>query len=526
MPGENRLQSEQHKLMHQSKRGIIQVIFGRSMLIALLLVIQFGVLFTALFSLSHYVPYLFGGVLVLTAVMELYILNTRGNPTVKLSWCIVVAVLPAFGALLYLYVQIDLGHRLEQKLIGHTVNESLTYVPEQPELMEKLRREDKDLYNLAHYIRANAGTPVGENTDVRYFPLGEDKFAEMLVQLEQAQRFIFMEYFAVGEGYMWNSILEILARKAGQGVEVRVMYDGTSALVSLPYNYPRELEKLGIRCKMFSPLRPFVSTHYNNRDHRKILVIDGHTAFTGGVNLEDRYINKEQVYGHWKDTAVMVKGDAARSFTLLFLQMWNATEKERVYEPYLQPVNYRSTGGGYVIPYGDGPMDTENVGEMVYLNILNQAKDYVYIMTPYLILDNEMVTSLRFAAKRGVDVRLILPHIPDKKYAFVLAKSHYKELIEAGVRIYEYTPGFLHAKVFLSDDRHGVVGTINLDFRSLYLHFECAAYLYRVPAMQDILTDFRDTLEKSQEITMEDVRKQGPLTKLSGAILKAAAPLM
>lgn len=523
---ESKQPSERARILRESKRGVVHVVFGRSMVIVLLLLLQIYILFGAFVSLSHYIPYLFGSILVFTAVMLLYILNKEGNPTVKLTWCIVIAVLPAFGAMLYFYVRFDLGHRLEQRLIETTVKESACYVPDQSELMERIRQQDRELYSMAYYMRRSAGAAVCENTDVQYFSVGEDKFSQMLVQMEKAERFIFLEYFAIAKGEMWSQILEILARKASQGVEVRVMYDGTSSIVALPYNYPRELETLGIQCKMFSPLRPLVSTHYNNRDHRKILVIDGHTAFTGGVNLDDRYINRQEAFGHWKDTAVMLKGDAARNFTLLFLQMWNANEKERIYEPYLQPVDYKSSGSGFVIPYGDSPMDRENVGEMVYLNILNQAKDYVYIMTPYLILDHEMVTALRFAAKRGVDVRLILPHIPDKKYAFVLAKTHYRELIEAGVKIYEYTPGFVHAKVFLSDDRHGVVGTINLDFRSLYLHFECAAYLYKVSALADIKADFNETMEKSQQITMEDVHKQGIITKLAGAILKVAAPLM
>ena len=304
------------------------------------------------------------------------------------------------------------------------------------------------------------------------------------------------------------------------------MYDGTCALALLPYGYPKQLEKMGIRCKMFSPIRPMVSTHYNNRDHRKILVIDGVTGFTGGINIADRYINREQVYGHWKDTAVMLQGEAVHSLTLMFLQMWNSTERKRDYAPYLKAEMSHVEAEGYVLPYGDSPLDNENIGEMVYLHMLNQAKDYVYIMTPYLILDNEMVTALRFAARRGVDVRLVLPHIPDKKYAFLLAKSHYAELIEAGVRIYEYTPGFVHAKVFLSDDYHAVVGTINLDYRSLYLHFECAAYLYRVKALREIRRDFFETMAVSQEITMKDVKQQGFFTRLGAMLLKAAAPLM
>ena len=518
---------ENSKLVKEGKQGVWHMIFGRSMVIIFLLLVQIFLLFALFYRFARYVPYYVGTTLVFTAVMLIYVLNTRGNPAVKLSWTILIAVMPVFGALLYVYVRHDIGHRVEQRVLQDTIAESAPHIPDQSAVMDRLRTEDKDLYNLASYTLKNGGYPAYDHTAVRYFPLGEDKFAEMTKQLEQAEKFIFLEYFIIGRGYMWDTILDILKRKARQGVEVRLLYDGTCAISSLPYSYPKELEQEGIRCKMFSPIRPLVSTHYNNRDHRKILVIDGHTAFTGGVNLEDRYINREEVYGHWKDTAIMVQGEAARSFTLMFLQMWNATERQRVYAPYLTaPVPRFENDGGYVIPYGDSPLDDENVGEMVYLNMLHQARDYVYIMTPYLILDNEMVTALRFAAKRGVDVRIILPHIPDKKYAFTLAKTHYAELTEAGVKLYEYTPGFVHAKVFLRDGCEAVVGTINLDYRSLYLHFECGAYLSRVPALADIRADFENTLSRCHEVTPEEAKHLPLTTKLAGALLKVAAPLM
>lgn len=523
----SRSPNQYHKLKEKGKRGLAHLVFGRTMVIAVALLLQLGLLFSLFFSFARYIPYTLGGMFALTAGMLVYVLNSQSNPSVKLSWCIVIALMPVFGSLLYVYIQCDLGHRLEQRLLQFTINESLCHAPDQSALRERLKAENKSLYNLATYTQNNGGYSVYENTAVTYFPSGEAKFQAMLEQIERAEKFIFLEYFSIDEGYMWDTILELLQRKVAQGVEVRVMYDGTCAVALLPYNYPRHLKTLGIQCKEFSPIRPLVSTHYNNRDHRKILIIDGHTAFTGGVNLADRYINEEVVYGHWKDTAVMLQGDAARSFTFMFLQMWNFTEKERIYAPYLDvPRPKLPNTSGYVIPYGDSPLDTENVGEMVYLDILNQAKDYVYITTPYLILDNEMLTALQFAARRGVDVRLILPHIPDKKYAFVLAKSHYKALTEAGVKIYEYTPGFIHAKVFLSDDIHAVVGTINLDYRSLYLNFECAAYLYNVPALKDIYADIQDTLSKSQPITMEDIKRQPLTARVAGALLKVAAPLM
>jgi len=512
--------------VQKSKRGLLKMVFSRTMVITLLLMANFALVLALGFRVVQGLPIVLGSVLLFTVVMELIVLNGRGDATVKLTWSILVAILPIFGAVMYFFVRVDLGNRVNRKLLDTSIRAGEPFVPEQTRVYDKLRQEAPEICGLACYLRDYAMAPVYENTSVEYFPLGEDKFARMVEELEKAEKFIFLEYFLVSEGHMWNTVLEILECKAAQGVEVRFLYDGMNAFYNLPYSYPRELAKKGIRCKMFAPVRPFVSTHYNNRDHRKILVIDGHTAFTGGINLEDCYINRGSRYGHWKDTAVMLKGDGARSFTLMFLQMWNATETIRDFAPYLLPVGSGNLSDGYVIPYGDSPTDGENVGEMVYLNILNQAKRYVYIMTPYLILDGEMATALKFAAKRGVDVQLILPHIPDKRSAFVLAKGHYGELLEAGVKIYEYTPGFVHAKVFLCDDEQAVVGTINLDYRSLYHHFECAAYLYRVPALADIREDFQVTREKCCRIDREDVKNRSLLQRLTGGLLKVFAPLM
>ena len=516
---------KEEKLLRQSKRGLLHIVFSRTIITLLILLINFFLLFSLLFELFEGITLIFGGIVVITAVMLVIILNTDDNPAFKLSWCIIIAVLPLLGIVLYIFVRFDLGSRFHQKMLQKSIQASLPCIPEPSDAVQTLLQEDSGTAALAHYLQHHAHAPAYANTDVRYFPLGEDKFEEMLRQMEQAKEFIFLEYFIVYPGHMWGSILEVLSRKAKEGVEVRVLYDGMNAFTNLPYNYPKQLESLGIRCKMFSPVRPFISTHYNNRDHRKIAVIDGHTAFTGGINLQDRYINQEEVFGHWKDTAVMVHGEAAKGFTLMFLQMWNATEWETTYEPYLRTVPAPSASG-LVIPYGENPTAKERVAKHVYLHILNQAKRYVYIMTPYLILDSEMSGALQFAAKRGVDVRIILPHIPDKKTAFALAKSHYRELTNAGVQIYEYTPGFVHAKVFLSDDTCATVGSINLDYRSLYLHYECGAYLYQLPALTHIKADFEATFAKSQPVTPEDVKKQSICDRLLGAILKVVAPLM
>ena len=323
---------------------------------------------------------------------------------------------------------------------------------------------------------------------------------------------------------MWGSILKILADKASQGVDVRVMYDGMCEISTLTADYPKRLAKLGIKCKPFSPITPFLSTHYNYRDHRKILVIDGKTAFNGGVNLADEYINREERFGHWKDTAVMLRGSAVRSFTLMFLQMWNLTEENPSWDEC--DFTEEAASDGYVIPYCDCPLDGDKVGENVYMDILYRARDHVHIMTPYLILDNELERALRYAAQRGVDVKIILPGIPDKKLAYSLAKTHYKSLISSGVEIYEYTPGFVHAKVFVSDYEKAVVGTINLDYRSLYHHFECATYMYKTSCISDIEKDFDETLSKCRKVTPETIKNEKITYKISGAIMKVLAPLM
>ena len=337
-----------------------------------------------------------------------------------------------------------------------------------------------------------------------------------------------MEYFIVEKGVMWGEILDILKEKVWQGVDVRFIYDGMCSMYSLPYHYDRELKHAGIKCKQFSPIRPVLSSYQNNRDHRKICVIDGNIAFTGGVNLADEYINVKERFGHWKDTAVMLQGEAVQSFTMMFLQMWNITEKkEEDFSRYLTPKSKDIQRElGYVMPYADNPFDKQNVGEQVYLHILNHAKKYVHIMTPYLIVDEDMLSTLEYVAECGVEVVIIMPHIPDKWYAFAVAKTYYKRLLEAGVKIYEYTPGFVHAKVFVSDNDTATVGTINLDYRSLFHHFECGAFIYNNQVVWEIERDFQDTLEQCQEVTVMELKKQNLFERLAGKVLRIIAPLM
>ena len=515
------------RLLKKGQKGIIPAIFSRFGLILLLLMVQVLALFLIFRWFEGFLPHIFGGAVALTFVMVVYLLNSTMNPTAKITWLIVIMLLPVFGVLLYIYTQSDIGHRALKRRINEIIADTKENLRQDEEVMGRLTKENRSVASLAHYMQRSGAHPVFDKTEVTYFPLGEDKFEEMLRQLLAAQHFIFMEYFIVDEGLMWGSVLEILAQKAAAGVDVRLMYDGACEFALLPHDYPKRLEKLGIKCKMFAPVSPFVSTHYNYRDHRKILVIDGHTAFNGGVNLADEYINQTVRFGHWKDTAVMLKGEAAKTFTLMFLQMWQIDEGRDESIHFLSyPVSPKKEAEGFVIPYGDCPLDNDKLGERVYMDILNRSLEYVHIMSPYLILDGEMETALKFAAERGVEVILILPGIPDKKIPYALAKTHYASLLDSGVKIYEYTPGFVHAKVFVSDAKEAVVGTINLDYRSLYHHFECATYLYGTECIHEIEADFQETLVKCRQVSMEMVRREKWFVKLTGRLMKAVAPLM
>lgn len=514
-------------LLEKGKESLIHFIFSRMGLVLVLLIIQVFFLLGIFQWFEEFLPHILGGTALFTVGMVLYLLNSRLDPSAKITWLVVIMLLPVFGALLFWYTQSDIGHRALKFRLNQLIVQTKESIAQSHTIMDSFQKEDAGAASLVRYMQRTGCFPVFDKTAVTYFPLGEKKWEEVLCQLEQAKHFIFLEYFIIDEGLMWGKILEILARKVQEGVDVRVMYDGTCEFSTLPHDYPKRLNALGIKCKTFSPVTPFISTHYNYRDHRKILVIDGHTAFNGGVNLADEYINHIVKFGHWKDTAVMIKGEAVKSFTLMFLQMWGIDEKSPEFDQFL---TYKApvydSAAGYVVPYGDCPLDGDKVGERVYMDILNRAKKYVHIMSPYLILDGEMETALKFAAERGVEVKLILPGIPDKAIPYSLAKTHYASLLDSGVKIYEYTPGFVHAKVFVSDDREAVVGTINLDYRSLYHHFECATYMYGVDCIPDIEADFQTTICKCREVTPVTLRNEKLKLKLTGFVMKVLAPLM
>ena len=509
-------------------RNLSKLLFQRVVVVSLGILLQILFVVAGMDWLREYWHWVRIAMSVISWVAVLTIMTGRSNPSYKMAWVVLILAFPVAGITIYLLFG---GNRIsdrENRRMARVEVMVAQHLRQNERVMQSLEKTDIPAWNHARYLLASSRYPVYDDSQAVYFPSGERCFARMLEELEQAEHYIFLEFFIINNGKMWDAILDVLRRKAMQGVDVRVMYDGTNEFATLPASYPHLLAEYGIKCRPFAPLTPFVSTHYNFRDHRKILVIDGKVAFTGGINLSDRYINIGSPYGHWKDTAIMLRGRAVDSFTLLFLQMWNMGPDEAEYQKYLAVPDSepQSPSPGWVIPYGDSPLDSYRVGEMVYSDILNRAERYVHIMTPYLILDGELETALRFAAQRGVDVELILPGIPDKPVPYALAKTHYAALLEAGVRIYEYTPGFVHAKVFVSDDCKAVVGSINLDYRSLYHHFECAAYMCDTPCIKDIEEDFISTRSQCREVTQESLKDIKWHTRLLGSVTKAISTML
>ena len=457
---------------------------------------------------------------IISFLLTLTLIKDSKNYSYTLPWIIILLLFPIIGTILYIILGRNKRKSKVLKSIVKTDKESKKYLTQDENI--------KDLYkdnSRIKYISDYAGFPVTTNNEVDYYPLGEEAFKVMLEELKKAEKFIFFEYFIVNHGEMWNSILEILEEKAKKGVDVRVMYDDLGCISTLKSSYPQELKKKGIKCVVFNKLKPFAGVIMNNRDHRKILVIDGKVAFSGGINIADEYINKITKYGHWKDNAIRVKGDAVWNYTVMFLSIWNSFRHEDGDYTKFKYKFDNNINNGFVIPYGETPLDEEVTGEDIYLNIINQANKYVYIFTPYLIIDTDVINALNLAAKRGVDVRIIIPGIPDKKVVYTLSESYVEPLIKGGVKVYKYTPGFVHSKVFVADDNVATVGTINMDYRSLYLHFECGCYFENVDVIKDIKKDLTQTIEKSHQITEKEAIPN--LLKATWqALLRLVAPLM
>jgi len=481
---------------------------------------------------KNFFAFYFISVLV-AAVVTFWILSSRENPAYKVAWMVPLLIFPVFGALFYLFWGSDRLARKMRKNLDLMTDHIYSALPElelpAPGTGSAMDEGlDAHARHQGQYLHCHAYSPLWNNTKTEYLSTGELKFRRLLEELEKARSYIFMEYYIIEPGQMWNSLLDVLERKARVGVDVRVIYDDYGCMKTLPAKYPRQLGEKGIRCEVFNPIRPVFSAYINSRDHRKITVIDGTVAFTGGINLADEYINRVDKFGHWKDVAIYLEGSAAWSFTVLFLGMWEYLSGEKEdYQQYRPPEELPvKNASGYVQPFADRPMDGESVAENVYLSLIYRAENYLYITTPYLIIDNELTVALSLAAKSGTDVRIITPHRGDNFFIHAATRSYYRQLLESGVRIYEYTPGFIHSKCFVADDLYAVVGTINMDFRSLYLHFECGAWLYKTDTVTDVRDDFLTTLESCGEITFETVDKMPVIQKLVGRIMRIFSPLL
>lgn len=506
----------------------LRVLFRRRVLTILLLLLQVWFIVSLVINGSQLSQRISRLLTIVSIVAVLYIVSKKDKGAYKTAWAILILSFPLFGGLLYLLFNFQSSTRRFAKDIHNAhCKAAPLYALHGISYTDAIKQLPQHLTQI-RYLQNFAGFPVYADTKTQYLTPGERKLEVLLEELEKAEKYIFLEYFIVQDGVMWNGILEILKRKAGQGVLVRLIYDDMGCFFTLPNDYPAQLKSFGIQCAVFNPFRPLLSGKQNNRDHRKIAVVDGKVAFTGGINLADEYINAIEKHGHWKDSAIMLEGRAAWSFTLIFLQMWelctHADENYADYYPWKEQ-DCPITAEGFVQPYADSPMDAENVGEHVYLQILNNAKEYVYINTPYLIVDDSMLSALCLAAKSGVDVRIVTPHRWDKWLVHMTTRSYYRELIKSGVKIYEYTSGFIHSKTFVSDDCTATVGTTNLDFRSLYLHFECGALLFESAAVMEIKEDFLNTLDICQQVSEEDCRVNFAV-RLFQDILRLFAPLM
>ncbi|KXT76793.1 cardiolipin synthase [Streptococcus sp. DD12] len=502
---------------------------NRTLTISFFFILELAFLLMAYVMLRRHFPSLILWEHLLTFVVFIFLLNHPMDSRSKLSWFIIIAVFPIFGTGLLYFSLSDWGVRRLKKRLTQATEQTSRYLKQPEDSAVNALKKDPAVKGLMQFMAQSPGHfPIYSQTQVTYFPLGDALFPALLEDLKAAKRYIFMEYFIIAEGKMWGEILDILEKKAQAGLDVRILFDGMNEMTSLSYDYMARLHRVGIKAQTFSPIKPILSTYYNYRDHRKITVIDGQVAYTGGVNIADEYINQKARFGHWKDTGLRLEGSAVQTFKALFLTMWLVTGSGDfdAVQPFLAEKPKPCQAPGFVLPYGNSPLTYHKVAEDVYLDMMAKASDYLYLMTPYLILDDELQHSLIYAAKRGVDVRIMMPGIPDKPYAYAIAETYFKTLLTAGVKIYRYSPGFVHAKVYVSDDCKAVVGTINTDYRSLYQNFEDGVYLYQHPVVSEVKRDFLQTLEACQEVSLEDVT-QVPLShRLTRAVLALVGPLM
>lgn len=497
----------------------------RYIIAILLTILEIAAIIAIIVLLTLYIPYFYILLYITEIAVVIKIIGSNENPDYKVPWLLFVIILPIVGFMLYFMFN---ERKLPKKIVKRLerFNSSLNY--EDINNHQELKEKDILISTQAQALCSIANTHLYKNTNLEYYALGEEMYKVILEEIKKAEKFIFLEYFIIEEGLFWNSILALLKEKASIGVEVKVVYDDIGCMSTLPGNYYRKLKEYGIDAVCFSKLKGQADGEFNNRSHRKILVIDGKVAFTGGINIADEYINEFVKYGHWKDTGLKLEGEAVNELTKLFLTDYYINiRKEALIDFNNYYVNYPKISNSFVIPFGDGPnpIYEKQVGKTVIMNILNQAKDYVYINTPYLIIDNELMRTIENTALRGVDVRIMVPHIPDKKLIFQMTKSNYQILIKSGVKVYEYVLGFVHAKSYISDDNIGMIGTINLDYRSLTHHFENGVWIYNDSVILDMKKDFLKTVEQS--IYMNEVKiKDNLFNKLIKSVVRIFSPLL
>lgn len=502
----------------KSRNSIIRAVF-----VALSLLLQIGWILLMILELNNYSTYisLFTNVVASVAVLRLYSKHTTS--AYKMPWIMIIMALPVMGLSLYLITEIAITPRSSHKRMQSIQEQSVEFLQQNPETLERLESESLSAANQCRYLLNYDSSPVYCNTDVVHFGKSADAFERMKADLSNAKDFIFMEYFIVEDGESFQELRDILVQKAAQGVDVRLMYDDVGSIGTANWRFARELNAQGIRCQVFNPALPFLNVFLNNRDHRKITVIDGKVGYTGGYNLADEYFDRTHPYGHWKDTGIRMEGEAVRSLTATFLELWTLTSRETEDAGRYLDICHSVEAEGFVQPFGDNPLDNEQTAENVYLNLISHAKKYIWFMTPYLIITEELSRALELAAKRGVDVRIITPGIPDKKTVYAVTRSYYAGLVRNGVRIFEYSPGFCHGKQCICDGEIASIGTSNLDYRSLYLHFENNVLLYGGTAVEQMEQDFAETFSQCREVTAS--YRSAPL-RIWQCVLRLFAPMM
>lgn len=512
-------------------KRVINKLFSRLFLTAIILLLQLVWIAFTLYEAAEINP-IFNIVLrIISVIFALYVVYRHMKEYNKLSWVFLILFLPIVGVPCYfLFGRAEMTKKVREHVLE--IHDMMAPLRDQNELVtDHLEDVNSIALRQSAYIRNAGKYPIYMEKDSKYYKAGEDVFPEMLEDLKNAREFIFIEFFIIELGEMFDSIITVLEQKAKEGVQIRLIYDDMGCVDKLPPQYYKTLQDKGIHCASFNPFRPFLSIVMNNRDHRKILVIDGEIAYTGGVNLADEYINKVERFGYWKDAAVRVTGDCVWNFTSMFLEMWSyVTKGTEDYTKYKVFSNDNekliAENKGFVQPFGDCPLDKNCISEAVYLNLINNAGKYVYIFTPYLIIGGELTTALINAAKSGVDVRIVTPAIPDKKMVFLVTQANYEELIRGGVKIYQYTPGFIHSKCFVVDDEYASVGTINMDFRSLYLHFECGIFMYKTECVKLVKEDALETFAVSRQILLNECENKNFFFQLFLSVLRLFSPLL